>query len=313
MKKQLLFLLAGSFSGIVSGQVVVIDQNFDSFTAGDLVAQTAGLPWSTWSSAPGGTEDTPISDEQASSGSLSAKLSGTAAGGPTDLVLRLGNRTTGIYTLGWNMYIPTGNGGYFNVQHNEVIGAGSWMLDGVTFVPDGSVEYLLGTATTLGTYPLDTWFNVTMAFDMGAQTAALAIDGTIQFTWATGTNPPSQLGAINFFAYAGGAPSVPTYYIDDVSFIDLTIVSVPEVVPTEVGVYPNPAQDVVTVDLPNASTAATVSLVDVTGRAVVSGRSFQQFVGYGRTQLGLSGLPDGLYFVRIQDGDNEVVRRVMKH
>ena len=313
MKKQLLFLMAGTFSGLAFGQTVLINENFDSYVAGDLVAETIGLPWSTWSAAPGGAEDTPISAEQANSGTLSMKVTGAAAGGPTDMVLRLGDRTTGVYALTWSMFIPTGSGGYFNVQHNEVIGAGSWMLDGVTFASDGTIEYLLGTATTAGTYPHDVWFSVSLAFDLVNQTGVVAIDGAVQFTWATATNPPSQVGAINFFAYAGGAPDVPLYYVDDVLFVELPNTSIPEEVVTEIGVYPNPTRDIVTVELPNASNTAVVSLVDVTGRAVMQNRSLEQRGAYGRTQLNLAGLPDGLYFVRIQDGDNEVVRRVTKH
>ncbi|MEO8591196.1 MAG: T9SS type A sorting domain-containing protein [Flavobacteriales bacterium] len=311
MKRQVLFFLAATTSGLLSSQVIIFEQNFDSFASGDLVAQTCGLPWSTWSVAPGGAEDTPISDEQASSGTLSAKVTGTAAGGPTDLILRLGNRTTGIYVLSWNMYIPSGNGGYFNMQHNEVPGAGSWMVD-VTFAPGGTIEYLVNSVAAPGTFPHDVWFNVAMALDLDAMTGALAIDGAVQYTWQTNVPGPSQIGGIDFFGYAGGAPAVPLFYLDDVSFVALPSTSVPEVTPTEVGVYPNPAQDLVTVDLPNASTTATVSLVDVTGRAIIEGRSFQQQGTYARTQLSLKGLPDGLYFVRIQDGDQQVVRRVAK-
>src|SRR5436190_3515239 len=255
MKRALLIAMAGSIPSLVSSQTILIDQNFDSFTSGDLVAQTCGLPWSTWSVAPGGTEDTPISDEQASSGTLSAKVSGPAAGGPTDLILRLGNRTTGTYALGWNMYIPAGNGGYFNIQRNEVPGTGSFMLE-VTFKADGTIEFLNNAVMgTPGSYTHDTWFNLTMAFDLSTMTAALAIDGTPQYTWQTNVPGPNQVGGIDFYSYAGGT-DVPTYYIDDVLFLDLSSTNVPEVAPTGIAVYPNPTQDLVTIDLPNASTTA---------------------------------------------------------
>ncbi len=312
MKRQLLFALAGSISALVSGQVILAEQNFDSFNSGDLVAQSCGLPWSTWSAAPGGAEDTPISDEQASSGTLSAKVSGAAAGGPTDLILRLGNRTSGIYALSWNMYIPSGSGGYFNIQHNEVPGAGSWMLD-VTFAPGGTVEYLVNSVATAGTFPHDAWFNVAMAIDMDALNGALAIDGTLQYTWQTNVPGPSQLGGIDFFAYAGGAPAVPTFYIDDVLYVAMPSTTVPEVAVQEMGVYPNPARDLVTIDLPSSSSAAVASLVDVTGRVIMDGRSFQQQGAIARAQMNIEGLPEGLYFVRVQDGDREIVRRVLKH
>lgn len=312
MKKQLLLLLAGTISTLGFGQTILINESFDSYTSGELVAETIGLPWSTWSVAPGGAEDTPISDEQAASGTLSMKVTGAAAGGPTDLILRLGNQTTGLYALSWNMYIPSGSGGYFNLQHNEVPGSGSWMVD-VICEPGGTITYTVNSVETTGTFPHDVWFNVGIAVDLASMTGVIAIDGTTQLIYQTNVPGPNQLGGVDFFAYAGGAPNVPLYYVDDVLYIQMPSTSVPEVPVTQVGVYPNPTQDIVTVEIPNASNAAVVSLVDVTGRAVMQNRSLEQRTGFGRTQLDLTGLPEGLYFVRIQDGDTEVVRRVTKH
>ncbi|MBZ0205915.1 MAG: T9SS type A sorting domain-containing protein [Flavobacteriales bacterium] len=303
MKRSLLFTLLGTFTGLVSAQTVLVNEDFDSYAAGDLVAQTIGLPWSTWSVAPGGTEDTPISNEQASSGTQSMKVTGVAAGGPTDLVLRLGNRSTGSYILSWNMYVPSGNGGYFNIQRNEVPGAGSFMLE-VTFKVDGTIEYMNNTVASAGSYPHDTWFSVAMAFDLGTSVAALSIDGTAQYSWQTNTPGPNQIGGIDFFAYAGGTPNVPLYYVDDVLFIDLGTVGIEENAPAEVAVYPNPATDMLTVELPHGTTAIA-SLVDITGRTVIDGIAFGS-----RTQFPLNGLSKGLYFVRVRQNGKEIVRRV---
>ncbi|HQW04495.1 MAG: T9SS type A sorting domain-containing protein [Flavobacteriales bacterium] len=304
MKRSLLFTLLGGFAGLISAQTVLVNENFDSYTEGELVAQTIGLPWSTWSVDPGSTEDTPISDEQASSGTLSMKVSGVAAGGPTDLVLRLGDRSTGSYTLSWNMYVPSGNGGYFNIQRNEVPGTGSFMLE-VTFKVDGTIEFMNNTVASDGSYPQDTWFSVALAFDLETLDATLDIDGTTQYGWQTDTPGPNQIGGIDFFAYAGGAPNVPLYYVDDVLFTELGPVGIEENALTEVHVYPNPATDVLTVELPHGTTAIA-SLVDVTGRTVVDGTTFGS-----RTQFALNGLSKGLYFVRVRENSKDVVRRVI--
>lgn len=311
MKQVLLIVIAGALFNTAVAQTVLVNEDFESYAPGDLLAQTAGLPWSTWSVMPGGSEDTPISDEQASSGTNSMKVSGVAAGGPTDLILRLGNRTSGSYALSWNMYIPAGNGGYFNIQRNEVPGAGSFMLE-VIFKTDGTIDFVNNTVTTTGTYTQDSWFNVGMAFDLGTMAAVLAIDGTPQYTWQTNVPGPNQIGGIDFFAYAGGAPAVPLYYVDDVLFVDLGSVGVPETANEEAAVYPNPATDMITVEIPALSNTAIASLVDVTGRTVINGRTFQQQGALARTRMNLNGLPAGLYFVRIQAGDTEVVRRIMK-
>jgi hypothetical protein len=100
MKHSLLFstlLFIVPFVG--HGQVVIIEEDFESYNVADPIAETAGLPWSTWSAAPGTAEDATVSSEQASSGTKSLKISGVAGGGPIDQVLRLGDRTSGTYTL----------------------------------------------------------------------------------------------------------------------------------------------------------------------------------------------------------------------
>lgn len=53
MKHLLSLIVAGSFSGALIGQTILIDDDLESYVSGDLIAETAGLPWSTWSVAPG--------------------------------------------------------------------------------------------------------------------------------------------------------------------------------------------------------------------------------------------------------------------
>lgn len=312
MRRAVLASVSALFLGSAWSQSILISEDFDSYTAGDLVAQTAGLPWSTWSVAPGGSEDAAISDEQAYSGTNSFKVEGVAAGGPTDLILRLGNRTTGSYALSWFMYVPSGFGGYFNFQHNEVPGNGSWMAD-ITFAPDGSIEYLVNNVATAGSYVQDEWFNIIMAIDLDAGTGTVAINGTIQYSWLTTVPGPSQLGGVDFFAYAGGAPAVPTFYIDDVMFVDLGGLGVEEYVSQGVRAYPNPTEGMVTVETGNASKDSIISVVDLTGRVVVPSVRPSQVGAFGRAQVDLSAQPEGVYFIRISDEHGDVVRRVVKH
>lgn len=312
MKRTLLAFGSALLIGTAWSQVILISEDFESYSAGSLIAQTAGLPWSTWSVAPGTGEDAPVSDEQAYSGTQSLKIAGVAAGGPPDLILRLGNRTSGNYALSWQMYIPSGFGGYFNVQRNEVPGAGSWMID-VTFAPDGTIEYLVNNVAAAGNYPQDEWFSLILAVNLGAGTGAVAINGVPQYTWQTTVPGPNQMGGIDFFAYAGGAPSIPTFYVDDVLFIDLTSLTVDEVAADGVLTFPNPTEGQITVDLGTASAGALISVMDVTGRTIASDIRTQRAGRTERAVVDLSSQPDGLYFIRINDGGREIVRRVTKH
>lgn len=313
MMKHLLLPAIIALPTLAFGQTVLISEDFDSYANGNLLAQTAGLPWSTWSDDPGSSEDTNISNEQANSGTLSAKFSGAAAGGPTDMALRLGNRTTGSYALSFNMYVTAGSGAYFNIQHNEVIGAGSWMIE-MTFKPTGSIDFVVGTGTVAtGAFPSGEWFNVSMLFNMDQQQASMLVNGSTQHSWSTSAPGPNRLGSLNIFAYAGGAPAVPNYYIDDVLFVDITGVGVNEVAKAQMAIYPNPTSDILNVEFTGNGNTAIASVLDLSGRTVIAGQGFLQSGKASSTQVDLRHLPAGVYLLRVQDGEQDLMQRVTKY
>ena len=315
MKRSLLVACSFLTAGLMSAQTIIVAEDFESYTAGDALSQTAGAPWSTWSGTPGGSEDALISTDQAASGTNSVEFEGTAAGGPLDMVLQLGDLTEGMYGIGWNMYVTAGNGGYFNIQHTETPGT-EWGLD-VVFLADGSFQMIADEDTTTGTYPQGEWFEVAMIINLDDSAGTLAIGGGAPMVWdfatqVTGGPGMNQLGGINFFSYAGG-DDVPHYYIDDVIVVDITPVSVAENTSQEPMIYPNPVKDLLTIDLPVASGNAVVSVVDLTGRTIAEGTSFDQQGNIARTQIDMSGSPAGVYLIRIQDGANETVHRVVRN
>ena len=92
-------------------QTVLFSDDFESYTAGSkLVQQAPGSSWTTWSNAPGGTEDPVVSNAQANSGTKSVKIAPN-----NDLVLKLNDKTTGRYQIKMFAKIPAGKIGYFNV------------------------------------------------------------------------------------------------------------------------------------------------------------------------------------------------------
>ncbi|MFN3875373.1 MAG: T9SS type A sorting domain-containing protein [Flavobacteriales bacterium] len=317
MKRTLLATSSALIASALCAQQVIISENFDSYAAGNPLAQTLGLPWTTWSSAPGTTEDASLSAAQAYSGTLSGAIISTApTGGPTDLVLQLGNRTSGRYALGWWMYIAGGKGGYFNLQKSTTPGE-SWALD-VTFRANGTIELSPNaTAGVTSAYPSDEWFVVGMLIDLNAQSGLLTINGQPAASWMTTSASGSggaglnQIGAVNFFSYAGG--DLCEYYIDDVTFADLTGVGIDEAQAPAVNAFPNPTDGRFTIDLAGLSASASVSVCDLTGRQVLSGLALLRRGAGARAEVDLSGHPSGVYFVRVQDGGRELVRRVTKH
>ena len=87
--------------------------DFEQCNVGDKVAETLGEPWTTWDYNPGGTKDALISDDHAQ-GTRSVKIDNG-----NDLVLKLGDKTTGAYRISLDMYIPEGKEGYFNIPMNS--------------------------------------------------------------------------------------------------------------------------------------------------------------------------------------------------
>ncbi|MCI1751685.1 MAG: T9SS type A sorting domain-containing protein [Flavobacteriales bacterium] len=315
MKKALLVSLI-ALPGLLAAQSVIYTDDFESYTAGDMIAASDGTNWSTWSAAPGGTEDAPVSTAWAQSGSNSIAIIATSTTlGPTDLLLKLGNKTAGIYNLSFSLYIPTGKGGYFNLQHNENVTPPQYAID-VTFTADGNAA-VVTTGTTsvpIGTYPHDEWFNVSMDIDLGATTSSLEVASNPAYTWASNTSSNvttlnNQIGAIDFFAYAGGT-DLGEMYIDDLTYTDNTSIGVTETAGTVLGAYPNPTRDAVTVTLAAPlSTSASVQLRDVTGSLV----SAPLKVDGNKISTDLRSVPAGVYFLRVTDGAVQAVNRLVKN
>ncbi|WP_163322670.1 T9SS type A sorting domain-containing protein [Draconibacterium mangrovi] len=72
--------------------------------------------------------------------------------------------------------------------------------------------------------------------------------------------------------------------------------------------YPNPASDRVTLEFHEFITNVEVRMIDISGKT----RSVRQTNRGNRTELDISDLPQGLYFVHVQDGDELQIRKLIK-
>ena len=200
----------------------IVCDNMESYnTTGKLAAQNvaqngAANSWfTTWSGATGTNEDGIVSTEQANSGTKSFKILTTAAaGGPQDVVLKLGNRTTGRYELKWMYYVPAGKQAYYNIQNVVPIGAGAWNLD-VFFGANNAGNIQIGAGASLAefTYPNAEWFEVRQIIDLDNNLLTLWVDGQYVHKMAY----PNNLGGIDFY----GIDNNHTNYIDDIEYIQL--------------------------------------------------------------------------------------------
>ena len=214
----LMLLLAVSFAA--NSQ---ISEDFDSYTAGGkMVEQSLAQGndfWTCWSgdSGAGGAEDGTVSDEYASSGSNSVMCSGT-----NDFVMLFGDLTEGKHIVAFDMYIPTGFVGYYNIlQAFGPGGAGAiWGLE-IYFNPGGVAELTAENVTPYQTfsYPYDTWFHIENVIDLNADEATLIVEGTeiASWQWSVGASGGGTNTLAAMDIYAAATNGTPKAYYDNVT------------------------------------------------------------------------------------------------
>jgi len=250
----------------------IICDNFDTYVT-TLKLGPQAPHWSTWDGVEGTTEDGIVTTEQANSAPNSVKIVSTAAtGGPQDVVLNLGNKTSGRYELKWKFYVPAGKQGYYNIQDVVPIGAGAWNLD-VFFEAAGSGHIQIGSGASLATftYPYGQWFEVKHVIDLDNNLLSLYINGVFVKKMAY----PNNLGGIDFY----GTNNLSQFYFDDLEYVSL-----PAVVynvdncdgaidlTTYFGQAPGVAQTTGLFDNTTATTVATDPVLDCWGET--SGNDF---------------------------------------
>lgn len=212
-------------------QTVLYEDDFEAYTAGEFIAVVNPTWWTTWSNNPGSGEDGEIVDDQANSPVNSVSID--EIGGSSDLILKLGDRTSGMYDLDWYMFVDNALAGYYNIQHFESPGI-EWAFE-VYFLEDGSGELYAGSSTPITfTYPKATWFPVHHVIDIDNDWIQLYIDGIMVHEWpfsneASSTGGTNQLGGVDFYAGAVTGES-PQYYFDDVLFVESAAAVNPEIV-----------------------------------------------------------------------------------
>jgi hypothetical protein len=305
MKKPLLFLSAIGMSLGLSAQTVIFEDNFDSYTA-DMGVAEQSLTWDTWDGSAGA--DGAVSTDFAFSGANSAKIEGMT----TDLVLPIGPYSAGKYDLKFKMLL-TDAGGYFNLLHqwSATSTTYQWAVD-VFFGADGTVTWTSGGAAGGDTsVALNEWFDVQVTADMDMDMGYLYINGVVVNSWqwslnnANGTAGLNVLAAADFFGTndAGGEG---LYYIDDVQLIESTGVYTEEVNAASIAMWPNPANDQLTIALPSSAHSANVQIFDAQGRTVAN-----TLVTASTQNIDVTAFEAGIYTVRVVCGEKVYAQKVV--
>ena len=308
MKK--IYLLAITLCLALGINAQIIDDNLESYSLGPIGAQNTSV-WSVWSGTPSSPsdEDLIISNDVAIDGQSGFVGAGA---GPQDVMLLLGNQTSGTYTLRFEMFIPFSRTGYFNFQgETENGGAGNsgmgvFNSPNIVFNNTQSVSGAPGSAgfypniddddpTVSWNYPENDWFTVSIFFDVDALSYTLTVDGTEIAPQPFDAD--TTVGAIDFFALDANNE----YYIDNILFVD-GVLGTDDFSADVFSVFPNPVQDVL--NIRSAATIDVVTIYDVLGKLVL-----ETTPDSISPRIDMSGLNSGAYLVQVTiDGATKTVK-----
>ena len=297
--KHILLLALMVTAGAINAQLYFED--FDSYAVGDYISVEGAPAWAVWTAGnEGGDMDAQITDEAALSGNQSLKIFGNLAGGPMDVILVAG--IEGAYEVTFNMLVPAGNSGYYNVQENQ-IPATAWAFD-CFLNGDGSMVYSIDQQeVAYASYTPGEWLKLTHLIDTDSDLMHLYLNDeyVTQLPYDGG-----QIGGVNFYAFGDGT-NLPTYYVDDV-LVDLTdpvVDNVKLTTPIDCTFGPNPAQEFVRIqaNLDNA----LVRILGLDGKVVLQERRNDLVIG---SEFNLD-LDNGIYLLEVTNGINRMTQRLV--
>lgn len=284
--------------------------NFDDMTLGNVSPQSTHIVL--WPAA--GVTDAQVTNEQAFSGTNSMVLREQPGGTFDDILVNLGNKTSGIWSVTWMMYIPSGKVGFWNIQENESIDpeahwngqffagvtASGGSLGEITFDQDENI---------FSPYPDNQWFSVTHVIDLDNSTNTTEIDGNVFLNAVTYQGAPQggtaaasfQLGSINFFSVDGNN----RYYIDDFKLIEGNILSTNNFDSQLFSVYPNPVKNVLNIQSNDA--VNNVVVYNVLGQNIYSNSP-----NIVSPTIDMSNFKSGIYFVEVTIGNSTKTVKVVK-
>ena len=186
-------------------------ENFDSYNNGDSIADVSD-DFVTWSSGSLESEYAYVSNEQSNSAPNSLKINEG-----NDVLYLKDGYTTGKYEIKFNIFIPSGYAGYFNIQKTENPGK-EWALE-ISFGSDGLITANNGETSGLidinHTYMHDMWNEIKLTIDLDNNTCMYTFNSnySTSFEYNNVNDIYAGIGSINFYGPINGL-----YYIDDIEF-----------------------------------------------------------------------------------------------
>src|SRR5690606_19692559 len=244
MKKNYLSFLIALFCTFCTLHAQFTD-DFESYALGTY----HGGHWSSWGGT-AGSEDIIVSSNFAFDGTNAGLIAGSTV---QDALLNLGNKTSGLYEISFQAYIPAGKSGYMNFQgtlspSGGAGGGGGGVFNSPNLIfnnvqSTGGSPGLGGaypnvtdaSATYTWSYPQRAWFPIAIEFDIDNGLWTMSINGTT--LPAQPFDDENVLGGLDFYSFDANNEM----YIDAIVYADL--LSVGEEFLNPFKVYPNPVND----------------------------------------------------------------------
>lgn len=294
----------------LQAQTTLFTENFDSYTKGAYVS-VVSPQFVTWSGTQGGADDVMITDEKSSTAPHSIMLSASAAQGDQDLVMKLDNKTSGVYEISFKILVGSGatEGAYFNMLQ-ALPPSPEWGFS-LTFLPDLSLGFNWNNIpVVIGTYTKDVWNDIKVRVDLDKDSAWMWFNNAQVTNWVWSTKESGgigikQLAGVNFYCYAGGvAGTTVKYFVDDILYVQhvLNPGMANHTTPEPVIAVPNPANETIRFTIRNIS---DISIFSMSGTLVKSFRSQDGIAD-------IANLETGVYFAKIFTGEQVEYVRFIK-
>jgi len=289
-----------------------LDFDFEDFSLGDVINQVPEIVL--WPAA--GITSSQVTTAQAFSGSQSVVTRPQAGALIDDILINLGNKNSGVWSIEWMMYVPAGATGFWNMQDDENFTStetaqwnGQFFIGATQTGTAGFITWDQGTETV--PYPEDQWFSITHVFDLDNSTQTLSIDGNLLLDGAPYetiiepqlgiTELVDRIGAVNYFAI----DALNEYYVDDFRLVEGDLLSTNDFSLENFRVYPNPVQDRLNIE--SSSAVSEIAVYNVLGKEVL--HSSPDRIS---PSIDMSALSSGAYLVRVSINGASKTIKVLK-
>jgi len=310
MKKVLLSVafLGATFIGAKAQQTFSFEAS-EGFTLGDINGQNG---WTVTGNGQGGfISNQNVSDELASNGVYSLKITGDSNYGPQQNIVMGGFYAfdtpvqNQIFSL--DVYVDDVQGQGSDYRFGFVNTAESVWTFFVQFLYDGSIGVLSndGTQTILadvGNWEPTTWYN--LKFGVDGTNAVYYIDG-VKVDEVAATQ--SQLGVSDNMRFVHDNYNTGTAgfaYVDNVR-VNMDTFSTEDFTTASFSIYPNPATDFIRISN-GVDTIENVTITDLNGRIV------KQTILDANQQINISDLAQGVYILNATSNGKTITEKIVK-